>query len=239
MKKGYKILFLGLVLFSASGCDEEEVKNSSGIDNREIGKPITINYDPEVANSFEETYFGMKVAFYIPPGIEDLRNRPLMFTLSTLRNLSVAGSVEPIINEYGMIAVAPREGNPIQFADMLKALIDTEYIDPDQVFVAGFSNGGRDIFELAWAQQDKVKGAILLDPSAFFAGDPMEESRLSVCIVCQDDREGQYSADVSKMNEAGVKTKMIPVEGQDHFGILSSGTIEQKIECFNFLNGQD
>lgn len=230
------ILIATIILLTA--CEEEEAPKST-LKINEIGKPISFDYNPAIANSFEDVYFDMKVAFYIPEGIEELKNRPMMFTLSTLRNRSVAGSLLPIIEEQGMIAVTPLEGTAIQFSNMLQAMIDSEYIDPDQVYVSGFSNGGRDIYELAWSEQDKINGAILLDPSTFYSGEPKEGSKLSVCIVCQDDREAGYEASARELNESGIRSKVIGVADIDHFGILSTLTIEQKIECFDFVHNKE
>lgn len=236
LKLAIGILAAALILLSA--CGEEDAPKDTFMNN-EIGKPISFDYDPAINNSFEDVYFDMKVAFYIPQGIDELKDRPMMFTLSTMRNRSVAGSLIPVIEEHGMIAVTPLEGTTIQFVNMLEAMIESEYIDPDQVYVSGFSNGGRDIYELAWSQQDKINGAILLDPSAFFSGKPKEGSKLSVCIVCQDDREEGYLSSSRELNELGIPSKVIGVADTDHFGILSVVTIDQKIECFDFVQNKE
>ncbi|MEP4093633.1 hypothetical protein [Reichenbachiella sp.] len=227
--------FVLLIILSLGCADEEELDEGSNF-TLEIGKPIEFKYDPTVENSFEDTYYGMDLAFYIPPGIEELKNRPLLYTLSTRRNRSVSGSLLPIIQKHGMIAVSPMNGNSAQFEAFFEALIETEYIDSSETYMSGFSNGGRDIYQLAWSQQDKVKGVILLDPSDFFSGEPLENSKLSICIVCQDDRIGQYEPDITSLNELGIKSKMIAVEGLDHFGILSSLTIKEKTDCFEFVS---
>lgn len=201
----------------------------------ELNKPISFEYDSTINNSFKDNYYDMDLAFYIPGGINELKNRPLLFTLATDRTSSVAGSFLPVIEKYGMIAVSPLNGNQIQFSYFLESMIESDYINPEQVYVAGFSNGGMDIYSLAWAEQNKIKGAILLDPSAVFAGDPVENSKLSVCIVCQESRVGQYSGTVAQLNNVGIKSKMISVSGTDHFGILSPYTEQEKIECFEFV----
>lgn len=234
-------LVLGIILavvILLSSCKEEDVPQDT-LKINEIGKPISFEYDPAIENSFEDIYFDMKVAFYIPQGIEELKDRPMMFTLSTLRNRSVMGSLLPIIQEQGMIAVTPLEGTSIQFSNMLQAMIDSEYIDPDQVYASGFSNGGRDIYELAWSHQDKINGAILLDPSLFHSGKPTENSKLSVCVVCQDDREAGFESSSQELNEVGIRSKVIGVADIDHFGILSTLTLDQKIECFDFVQNKE
>lgn len=233
IEKTLQLMSYTFLVLSLS-CTEDELPQNN-VTTPELNKPISFVYDSSTNNSFKDNYYDMDLAFYIPSGITELKNRPLMFTLATDRTSSVAGSLLPVIKKYGMIAVSPLNGNQVQFAYFLESMIDSEYINPDQVYVAGFSNGGMDIYSLAWAEQDKVKGAILLDPSAVFAGEPLEDSRLSVCIVCQESRIGQYSGTLAQLNSIGVKSKMISVSGTDHFGILSPYTEQEKIDCFEFV----
>lgn len=233
---GNKIRFIVnccLVLFSLS-CDESDLPNDTYAP-LEIGKPISIEYDSSRDHSFKDTYFKMDLAFYIPSGIETLRDRPLLFAVSASRNSSVAGSMLSTIEDQGMIAVSPLSGDLNQYIAVLEALIASDYIDSNEVYVAGFSRGGAVAFDLAWAVQDKVKGAILLDPAGIAIGDPVEKSRLSVCIVCQESRIDRYSPSVEELANAGISAKLISVEGTDHFGILSPYTEKEKRDCFEFV----
>ncbi|MEO9965450.1 MAG: hypothetical protein ABJF11_06670 [Reichenbachiella sp.] len=227
------ILVLGL-----SACDEDDVpKNTFTIP--ELGKPIVFDYNPASQSAFEDTYYEMDLNFYIPEGIEDLKNRPLLFTISTLRNGSVTGSMIEIIQREGMIAVSPKNGEQQQFQLFLEALIDTEYVDPSNVYLAGFSAGGFHAYELAQLVQNKVRGIVLLDPANFNSFEPEENSSLSLCIVCQYDRIERYAQTVAELTAYGMSTKVIAVEGTDHFGILSTFTKQEKSECFDFVKNVD
>lgn len=218
-------------------CEEEIPKNSILVP--ELEKPIYIPHEPGKILSYDDIYYGMDLSFYVPPGIDELKNRPFLFTLSTMRNSSVTGSMLSVVEKYGMIAVSPKNGNDLQFKAFVETMIATEYVDSTKVFMAGFSNGGRDVYELAWGMQDKVKGVVLLDPSAMFSGEPKENSILSVCIVCQEERVNEYGGSVSGLNSNGIKAKIISVKGTDHFGILSPFTENQKKSCFEFVLHSD
>lgn len=234
---GVLLFIITLVVICLFGCAEEEVRSTPKTPF-EIGKSIELTYDSSKENSFRDTYYEMEVAFYIPPGIEEFKNRPLMFTLASGRNSSVTGNMLPIIQKYGMIAVSPLEGDLSQFSAFLGSMIESEYIDPSEVYVSGFSSGGKDIYELAWTDQDKIKGAIIFDPTEIFSGIPPDNSMFSICILCQTNRLIRYERFLTQLNGVGVRTKVIELEGQGHFDIPSSENDSEKFECYDFVNGK-
>lgn len=238
MKALINVAVTASCILTIFGCEEDVPKNELSKSLYPLDSPIELFHNVSKDTSYTKEYYGMDFTFYVPAGIEELENRPLLFTLSTFRNGSVAGSMLSVIQKYKMIAVAPGKGNGVQLSLFFNEMIRTSYIDSTQIYAAGFSNGGRDVYELALANHSKVKGVVLLDPSDL-ADAPGEQSDMSVCIVCQEYRVPRYLSRDSLMNAAGVRFKVIPVSDQDHYGILSPATLNEKIECFNFVSDLD
>lgn len=143
-----------------------------------------------------------------------------------------------LAEEEGMIVIAPSFGfgnwrRPGGAASVLRALDDAATlveIDEERVFLAGLSNGGLGVSQLAAQAPDRFAGLIFLSPvmdtrvlesGAFLQG---WQSRPVLVLTGEDDRRIPYEyvqRHARLLAKAGVRVTEIAYPGEDHFLIFS------------------
>ncbi|MHC5039359.1 MAG: hypothetical protein ACYTHM_18790 [Planctomycetota bacterium] len=202
--------------------DEKVSKGSDEIFVKRLGYDVGSGldgYDPTTV-----TYF-----LHVPDDYVKTKKHPLLLAISPSPNgRGMYKSWTSAAKTYGFLFACPNKaGNPVPSAKRGQMVVDTLFdvrskytIDPDRIFITGFSGGGRMSTGLVKAFPDLFAGSIPI--GGIFMGNPNDiltlKTRLGFYLfageTCFNRKESEKARDM--LEKEGIPVELMIGEGMGH-----------------------
>lgn len=195
-----------------------------------------------------DTYLDLTTHMYVSNEDLPVVQRPLIVAFASTAGTSddLVFQLTALADQYDAIVVSPQidlyfDKGWEPYDRLIDSLIVTEAIDPNSVFLSGYSSGAGSAFAKGKEiGKDRIAGLLMLATGRTVGlfEDKRTWADLPKLCQCTGTIDFTYEANVLLHDDLlanGVDAKLVEVPNYGHGDMLSKDYLEQQLECFEFL----